>query len=305
MHINELERIIESAKMEMLDQHDHANDTDQFLAFLEKVAVKYANRKSSFSTLPDNDALNSYQKLIHTSLNEYDITNEKIKSLNSESSIFLEDKTSNKDLIEIGTLVNHFTEFQKQVNQELKRANSTIKKLKDEVKDLENTTNIDPLTLTHNRRGLQNYLDPILDTARENDKKLDMWLIMLDIDDFKIVNDTYGHIAGDKVLIFLSKVLRSIVRQEDHVFRFGGEEFIVILNRLSKYKALQITERILETVRQNKLIYKTDTINITLSIGLTSHQKNDNSENIIERSDKLLYEAKQGGKNKIVTEGDA
>jgi len=298
MHINELESIIESAKKEMLARHKDHDNADLFLTFLEKIAVEYANKKLYFND-KDSDILNNYQKLLHTSINEYDITNEKIKTIHSESDIFLKHSAKDESLIEVASLVKHFNEFQTKVNNELERANSTIDKLKNEVKELENTTNIDPLTLAHNRRGLHNYLDPILETASKNDKQLDMWLIMLDVDDFKIVNDSYGHIAGDKVLIFLTKVLRSIVRKEDYIFRFGGEEFMVILNRITEQKAHQITTRVLETVRKNKLIYKADTINITLSIGLCQHEKGDTIETIIERTDKLLYKAKHSGKNKI------
>jgi len=303
MHINELENIIESAKKEMLARHKDQGDTDLFLTFLEKIAVEYANKKLHFND-KDSDILNNYQKLLHTSINEYDITNEKIKTINSESDIFLKHGAKNEGLIEVESLVKHFSEFQAKVNDELERANSTIDKLKNEVKELENTTNIDPLTLAHNRRGLHNYLDPILETASKSDKQLDMWLIMLDVDDFKIVNDSYGHIAGDKVLIFLTKVLRTIVRKEDYIFRFGGEEFMVILNRITEQKAHQIATRVLETVRKNKLIYKANTINITLSIGLCQHEKGDTIETIVERTDKLLYKAKHSGKNKIEMQGN-
>jgi len=303
MHIDELESIIESAKKEMLARHNDHDDTDLFLTFLEKIAVEYANKKLYFND-KDSDILNSYQKLLHTSINEYDITNEKIKTISSESDIFLKHGEKDEGLIEVENLVKHFSEFQTKVNDELERANNTIDKLKSEVKELENTTNIDPLTLAHNRRGLHNYLDPILETASKSDKQLDMWLIMLDVDDFKIVNDSYGHVAGDKVLIFLTKVLRSIVRKEDYIFRFGGEEFMVILNRITEQKAHQIATRVLETVRKNKLIYKDDTINITLSIGLCQHEKGDTIETIVERTDKLLYKAKHSGKDKIEMQGN-
>jgi len=304
MHINELESIIESAKKEMLARHAEHEDTDLFLSFLETIAVKYANKKLIFNYEKNNDLLENYQKLIHTSIDEYDITNEKIKTIHSESDIFLKHNTKAEGLIEVEGLVKYFNEFQNKINDELERANVTIEKLKHEVKELENTTNIDPLTLAHNRRGLHNFLDHILEVASADNKQLDMWLIMLDVDDFKVVNDTYGHVAGDKVLIFLAKVLRSIVRKSDNIFRFGGEEFMIVLNRVTKEKAYQTANRILETIRKNKLIYKSDTINITISLGLCQHQKGDNIESIVDRTDKLLYKAKNSGKNKIEMQGD-
>jgi len=304
MHIDDLERIIDSAKDDVLKyytQNSEDNDSDLFLSFLEDVALKYVKRRSSFETLAKKDVVNEYQKLVHETINEYNITNERIHSINSESDIFLKESASKKDLIETVNITEQFKSFQAKIDEELEKANNTIKRLRKEIKTLEDTTNVDALTNVYNRRGLQNYLDPILEAAQE--KQLDMWVLMLDIDDFKLINDSFGHVAGDKVLIFLSKLLKSIVREGDHVFRFGGEEFVVILNRITGEKAHQIANRILQTVRGNKLIYKADTISITLSIGLSQHEVGDNLEKMIERTDKLLYEAKSSGKNKIVTQG--
>ena len=123
--------------------------------------------------------------------------------------------------------------------------------------------------------------------------------MMLDIDDFKLVNDKYGHVIGDKVLVFISNVLKKILRDGDKIFRYGGEEFIIILNRIDKDTCEKISQRILATVDTNKLLYKEESIHVTVSIGATVIQKDETAEDIIDRADQALYEAKKDGKNRI------
>jgi diguanylate cyclase (GGDEF)-like protein len=131
---------------------------------------------------------------------------------------------------------------------------------------------------------------------------------MIDIDDFKVVNDTYGHVAGDKILIYLTHLLRKTLRDGDKIFRYGGEEFVVILNRISSDVCLDITNRLLELIRSNQLLYKGDSINITISVGTTQYHKGDTQDSLLERADKALYRSKTNGKNQmnreIVSDGN-
>ncbi|NPA66632.1 MAG: GGDEF domain-containing protein, partial [Epsilonproteobacteria bacterium] len=101
-------------------------------------------------------------------------------------------------------------------------------------------------------------------------------------------------------LIFIAQILKKLLRDGDKIFRYGGEEFIIILNRISTQECIIITERILKQISANKLIYKGDTINVTASIGITKYNENDTPETLINRADIALYEAKNSGKNKIV-----
>jgi diguanylate cyclase (GGDEF)-like protein len=127
-------------------------------------------------------------------------------------------------------------------------------------------------------------------------------MLMLDLDDFKIINDTYGHIAGDKILIFISNILKKTLREVDKIFRYGGEEFIIILNRTDNIFCSKIANRILELIRVNNLVYKGETLHITGSIGTTMFKEGDTPDSFISRADKALYKAKANGKNQIQTE---
>jgi diguanylate cyclase (GGDEF)-like protein len=163
---------------------------------------------------------------------------------------------------------------------------------------LEKESNIDPLTKLYNKRALIKDMENILDFGK--DKDLDLALIIFDLDDFKKINDTYGHIAGDKTLIYIGKVLKGALRKETKTYRFGGEEFVVMLNRVDIQEAKRTADRMLKTISESKLIYKNNTIQITMSGGITSHKAGDTIDSIIERADKALYEAKSAGKNRIV-----
>jgi diguanylate cyclase (GGDEF)-like protein len=122
---------------------------------------------------------------------------------------------------------------------------------------------------------------------------------MLDIDDFKKINDTYGHIVGDKVLIFIANLLRKTLRDGDKVFRYGGEEFVVILNRVTKEKCEEIAKRLLHVISTNKLLYKGDSVKVTISIGATNYIDGDTPDKLLARADKALYNSKKRGKNQL------
>jgi diguanylate cyclase (GGDEF)-like protein len=124
----------------------------------------------------------------------------------------------------------------------------------------------------------------------------------LDVDDFKVINDTFGHIAGDKILIFIANILKKTLRDGDKVFRYGGEEFVIVLNRITDEHCKNITLRILELIRKNKLIYKGQSINVTMSIGATKYKESDNEDTLMSRADKALYRAKNSGKNQMYSE---
>ena len=231
------------------------------------------------------------------SIKEFSKTNENIKQISKKSSIDLNKITKNIDDLDNTTLINSFNNFHSNLLKTLKDADRTIIKLQEEILQLEKESNIDPLTKLYNKRALLKDIENILNYGKE--KSLNLSLIIFDLDDFKLVNDTYGHIAGDKTLIYVGKVLKNALRSEVKTYRFGGEEFVILLNRIETSEAKNIAERILKTIEESKLIYKNNTIQITISGGITAHIANDSPDSIIERADKALYKAKRLGKNRI------
>jgi len=232
------------------------------------------------------------------SLESFKESNKHIEDLTREHIVEIEKISEEENEIDVLSFKNRLELFQHDLLSELQKANDTIRSLEQEVEELQKLSNIDPLTKLYNRKALEAELEELLRPSKE--RKLDLVIVMIDVDDFKRVNDTYGHIAGDKVLLFLAKLLKNSIREYDRAYRYGGEEFLVIFNRATKESAKKVTERILNLIRNNKLIYKNKTIQITLSMGMTEHQKGDTAESLIERADAALYEAKKNGKDQLV-----
>jgi diguanylate cyclase (GGDEF)-like protein len=125
---------------------------------------------------------------------------------------------------------------------------------------------------------------------------------MADIDHFKEINDTYGHIAGDAVLRDIAGIFGSSLRSADKSARFGGEEFLVLFDRTSLNDANIISERIRTSVMNHTTWYGNDRIHVTLSIGLASNEDRHlcDAESLIKHADAKLYEAKRNGRNRVV-----
>lgn len=124
---------------------------------------------------------------------------------------------------------------------------------------------------------------------------------MLDIDYFKKINDTYGHVVGDEVLKILAEVILNNLRKTDYLGRFGGEEFIAILPETDRAIALEVAERLRVAIAQIIFPNETDVIQITVSIGIaTYHPSDEEFKSLLERADNALYAAKNQGRNCVV-----
>lgn len=155
----------------------------------------------------------------------------------------------------------------------------------------------DPLTQLPNRRHGLDFLGAELAVAQA----LPVSVLMLDIDHFKHVNDTHGHAAGDTVLRRLAELLRSLCRSEDLVFRYGGEEFALVLPGSSLATALQVAERIRHLAAAEPIVWHQNTLRITVSLGVAcSTGRPADGPSLIEAADGALYQAKQGGRNRVV-----
>ena len=236
--------------------------------------------------------------LAKESIDSFKETNTKLQGITETHTIEIERITEENKEVDVSAFKKRFDAFQRDLLQELEHANDIIRSLEKEIEDLQKQSNIDPLTKLFNRKALEIDGRELLKHGDERD--LNLVALMIDADDFKKVNDTFGHVAGDKVLILLAKLFKSSIREYDRAYRYGGEEFLIIFNRAKKEDAIKVAERIMQLVRNNKLIYKNQVIRITLSMGLTEHQKGDTLETLIDRADAAVYEAKKSGKNRLV-----
>lgn len=159
-----------------------------------------------------------------------------------------------------------------------------------------NSAITDKLTGLYNRRYFDHFLD--LEIKRSLRQNAHLALLMIDIDNFKKVNDTFGHLFGDKLLNKIGDLLKTETRDTDIVARYGGEEFAIVMSNTGLKEALQIAERI----RQSIQAYSFEKINFstTVSIGIAMYPFDANSLNeLIEKSDNSLYKAKYQGKNRV------
>lgn len=155
----------------------------------------------------------------------------------------------------------------------------------------------DPLTGINNRSTMSTTLKREVDLARRHDMPLSV--IMLDIDRFKSINDTHGHAAGDSVICAVAKELGSCVRSSDMLFRYGGEEFAVILNNTGPGGAVLLAERIRQAVEKIECVYNSAAIRFTASVGVAFLDDADDDERLFKRADDALYQAKAEGRNRV------
>jgi len=243
-------------------------------------------------------SLDQYKELAMKSIDSYADTNEKIGKITEEQADLLEQSNA-EPLINFEKINAKFSDIQAHLSDEVSRANEVIYTLLEQVKTLEIKTSLDPLTKTYNRYALHEHIRALLEKDKLN---FEIFALMVDVDNFKLINDKFGHIAGDKVLIFLAKLFKKALREGDRVYRFGGEEFIILLNRTDIEGAHLVAERLLTLCRNNKPLFQNQQIAVTLSIGMTKIKEKDTIDTIIERSDTALYRAKNNGKDRLEME---
>ena len=166
--------------------------------------------------------------------------------------------------------------------------------------ELERLATTDPLTGAYNRREFARLAQVELERARRYGHPTSA--ILLDVDHFKKVNDTYGHAAGDDVLVVLAQLLTREVRASDLVARYGGEEFMLFLPETSQEKAWDIAERIRRVVADMPVMVDDQIVRFTVSMGVTSSENvGQDFESLLREADRLLYQAKQSGRNQVVS----
>ncbi len=155
----------------------------------------------------------------------------------------------------------------------------------------------DALTALPNRRGFELLANQALQEARRNNSPLNALLI--DIDHFKTINDTYGHLAGDEVLRNFAQHLRADMRQSDIICRWGGEEFILIFKDTDSANAQLLAEKIRLQTEQRRYPFAGVNLHATISLGLTQLRDDDSLDSLIGRADRALYRAKESGRNRL------
>jgi diguanylate cyclase (GGDEF)-like protein len=173
---------------------------------------------------------------------------------------------------------------------------------------LEEMSEMDMLTGTYNRRFFNRYLD--IEIRRNASQiryglqgEVNFGIAMLDLDDFKLVNDGYGHLAGDDVLSDVAHITKAALFERDILCRYGGEEFVILFTATSREGSVRAIEKIRKLVEDHQFFPSTSSpgIHITISIGFASFDEESDIYRLLDLADKRLYEAKTAGKNRVIS----
>ena len=156
----------------------------------------------------------------------------------------------------------------------------------------------DALTKLHNRAAFDEYFT--LSMVRFQHKPFDLALVVMDIDNFKNINDTYGHTAGDKTLQVIANTIQKKVSKDAFVARYGGEEFVIIYKHSQKTPLIKELNLINKHIAHLPFKFKNNKVSITLSMGATHITQEDNIHTAFERADEAMYKAKSQGKNQVI-----
>ncbi|RFP14800.1 MULTISPECIES: GGDEF domain-containing protein [unclassified Duganella] len=182
--------------------------------------------------------------------------------------------------------------------QEVQDAENRIHALEAKLQHLSELVREDQLTGSLNRRGLDDVFER--ETARADRRGTPLCIAILDLDDFKKLNDTYGHIAGDAALKHLVKIVKDTLRSMDVIARFGGEEFLILMPETSVEAASSTMTRLQRELTKHFFLHDNEKVLITFSAGVALRRPNEEQTELVKRADKAMYTAKQTGKNRVV-----
>jgi len=254
------------------------------------------------------------QKTLTNTRNDFNSNLQKQVSDTSSDVSQATDLGSLKDLIgeRLGTISSTMDQYQKQMLEQDKQATQSISQLRNKVSRMEKDASTlrlnlqqklaqamtDSLTNLPNRAA---YQDSILPLCNMNKKaKTQLALAVCDIDHFKNVNDTWGHLAGDKVLRLIPRQIRSALTEKDMAFRYGGEEFVILIPNTTPDAAKMKMDAIRQAVEKMPFNVQGQPVPITISIGIALLTGNETHEELFERADKSLYVAKEQGRNQVI-----
>lgn len=182
-----------------------------------------------------------------------------------------------------------------QLQERLSEMEEELEQSKRNFKEQKRKATIDSLTGLPNREAYQQRINDELTRFQRYGSPLS--LVICDIDHFKKINDSFGHLAGDKVLQLIARSLQKNIRDTDFIARFGGEEFIILMPETTAEDALIAAEKIRQLIEESPFNFRKERVSVTMSIGIAEFQENETPNNAFERADKALYKVKRTGRN--------
>ncbi len=214
----------------------------------------------------------------------------------TELSHLLEDIMQDTRVIQTSALRSH--EELVGTRKQVQEAEAKIRKLEQELAQVSELVHQDQLTGALNRHGLDEAFER--EATRADRSHTPVCVALLDIDNFKRLNDTMGHQAGDQALVHLSQVIKEALRPSDAVARYGGEEFIIVLPGIGLEEATATVERLQRELTKKFFLHENDRVLITFSAGVALRVPQEPQDDVIGRADRAMYQAKKTGKNRVV-----
>ncbi|MCF6299344.1 MAG: GGDEF domain-containing protein [Thiomicrorhabdus sp.] len=189
-----------------------------------------------------------------------------------------------------------------ELREQVSKSSSAVDKLKEELKKANFFAKTDELTNIPNRRGFNENIEEVIQLSLQSQQPFA--LVLLDLDFFKKVNDTFGHIVGDSALRYVSKLLKEETKGRDCIARIGGEEFSIILPDITYENAIKVADNIRKKIASKTLSVKGQKkpLKLTLSSGVAIYRKGEEIETLFQRADEALYLAKNSGRNQVCGE---
>ena len=205
---------------------------------------------------------------------------------------------SNPLMIEYRLLYDEYCALKHRVEMLDREKNSLKTQLSEMDRSLDLATRIDPMTGLANRRDIMEKIDR--EATRSQRHQRSFTILLVNVDDFKKINDQHGYNTGDDVLVEIARVLRSCVRNEDICARWGGEEFLILLPETGTESSLPVAKKVLESMSMTVFKANRPGIHITVSIGICEHNPSQTVQQSIARVHQALLHAKMAGKNRYV-----
>ncbi len=251
-----------------------------------------------------------------------DLLTQAMASLDTDNTLFNQKVYEQSEKIEKITLLGDIKTIKRSIKQEVSNIREVVKEkqaqdikkiqrlsvrvntLNNELEKAQSESLKDGLTGIYNRKAFDIELTGLIEENITGKRSFS--LLMLDIDDFKTINDTYGHQTGDRVLVTLAHKFQENIRKGDMTARYGGEEFAIIFPGASHNNALKKAKKICKVINSTRFsennTQDSEPLSLSVSIGVSSYKKNDTAATVTERADKALYAAKHAGKNRVVSE---
>lgn len=182
--------------------------------------------------------------------------------------------------------------------REIKELQNKTKNYQNTLKDQQKQLQTDFLTKVPNRAAWNERLQ--IEYNRFTRYRNALSLAIVDVDKFKKINDTFGHVAGDKVISIIAQILQKSLRNTDFIARYGGDEFVILFPETTQEQARQILKKMCKKIKSIPFKFKKDDIRITISVGCTGFTEEDSMEDAFDRADRALFSAKEHGRNKII-----